>query len=58
MNICNYARLEKADEAVAYFLHHFTEQEIRIDTLALVSEKQEIIWHFSFSPTFSSQSLL
>jgi ribosomal protein L31E len=44
MNICNYVRLERADKAVEYFLQHFVEKEIRIHKIALVSEKQEILW--------------
>jgi hypothetical protein len=47
MNICNYARLQKADEAVAYFLHHFTEKKICIDTLALVSDEQQTIREYN-----------
>jgi hypothetical protein len=49
MNICNYVRLEKADEAVAHFLHHFPDKEICIDTLALVSDEQQTIREYSLS---------
>jgi hypothetical protein len=43
MNICNYARLDKVDDAIQYFQKHFTEKDIIIDSIALKSEKQGII---------------
>ncbi|MDR0607205.1 MAG: hypothetical protein LBG52_02375 [Candidatus Peribacteria bacterium] len=47
MNICNYARLDKADEAIQYLKGRFTEKEILIDRIALKEDKQGILWTIS-----------
>ena len=44
MNICNYIRLEKMKEAESFFKEKFQYTKILFDRIALVDNKQNILW--------------
>lgn len=57
INLCNYARLEKIEEAVSYFHAQFALKERSMDRVALVSEEQELIRDAPLRKLYSSQTL-
>ena len=49
MNICNYIRLEKMKEAESFFKENFQDTKIPFDKIALVDNKQNILWSIYLS---------
>ena len=49
MNICNYIRLEKMKEAESFFKEKFQYTKIPFDKIALVDNKQNILWSIYLS---------
>lgn len=49
MNICNYIRLEKMKEAESFFKENFQDTKILFDKIALVDNKQNILWSIDLS---------
>lgn len=44
MNICNYIRLDRMKEAESFFKEKFQYRKILFDKIALVDNKQKILW--------------
>ena len=49
MNICNYIRLDKMKEAKSFFKENFQDTKIPFDKIALVDNKQNILWSIYLS---------
>ena len=49
MNICNYIRLDKMKEAESFFKEKFQYTKIPFDKIALVDNKQNILWSIYLS---------
>ena len=49
MNICNYIRLDKMKEAESFFKENFQDTKILFDKIALVDNKQNILWSIDLS---------
>lgn len=49
MNICNYIRLDKMKEAESFFKENFQDTKILFDKIALVDNKQNILWSIYLS---------
>ena len=49
MNICNYIRLDKMKEAESFFKENFQDTKIPFDKIALVDNKQNILWSIYLS---------
>ena len=49
MNICNYIRLDKMKEAESFFKEKFQYTKIPFDKIALIDNKQNILWSISLS---------
>ena len=49
MNICNYIHLEKMKEAESFFKENFQDTKIHFDKIALVYNKQNILWSIYLS---------
>ena len=49
MNICNYIRLDKMKEAESFFKENFQDAKIPFDKIALVDNKQNILWSIYLS---------
>ena len=49
MNICNYIRLGKMKEAESFFKENFQDTKIPFDKIALVDNKQNILWSIYLS---------
>ena len=49
MNICNYIRLDRMKEAESFFKEKFQYRKILFDKIALVDNKQNILWSIYLS---------